>query len=353
MKVGLLLNSNNKLVSYSEKFKTLLVRNSIPHRLIDPNSESLLSDLKECSHLLFHHSQGDTDLKIYDTIHNIATRVFGIKCLPDFDSFWQYEDKIKEYYLLKSHDFPTVDSHVFWNIEHADAFIKNAKYPIIAKLSKGAASSNVVLVKTQEEAKAINKQVFIQGVRAGKLNSRSNLRSLWSTGVYQYGKRSLRSLLIDTGVLKDKSYYPEWQIQKDAVLYQKYLPNNSFDQRIHIIGNRATGFRRFVRDNDFRASGSRKFDFDPKNIDPRCIEISFAISKKFNFSSMGYDFIYDEDNNPCINEFGYCFADYVIEKLPGYWDEDLVWHEETKVPQYYQLADFLQTDLKYGYEEAV
>ena len=350
MKVGLLLNSNNKLVSYSEKYKTILVRNGIPHCLIDPNSESLLSDLKECSHLLFHHSQGDTDLKIYDTIYNIATKVFGIKCLPDHNSFWQYEDKIKEYYLLKSNDFPTVDSHIFWNIEYADAFLKNAKYPIVAKLPKGAASSNVVLVKTPEEGRAINKQVFIHGVKAGKLNNSSNLRSIRRSGLYKYGKRSVRSFLIDRGILRDKSYYPEWQIQKDAVLYQKFLPNNSYDQRIHIIGKRATGFRRLVRENDFRASGSRKFDFDPQNIDPRCIEISFSISRKFNFSAMGYDFIYDENNNPYINEFGYSFADYVIEKLPGYWDENLVWHEEKNGPQYYQLADFLQTDLKFGSE---
>jgi len=348
MKVGLLLNSNNKLNSYSERFKTILERNSIAHCIINPNSESLFTELKECTHMVFHHSQGDTDMKIYDAIYNIAHKVFGIKCLPDFDSYWQYEDKIKEYYLLKSNDFPIVDSHVFWNKEYADEFLKKAKYPIIAKLPKGSSSNNVVLVKTPEEGKAINRQVFIQGVKAGKLNSKSNLLSIWQSSPLEFGKRSVRSFLIDTGLIRDKSYYPEWQIQKDAILYQKFLPNNTFDQRIHIIGKRATGFRRFVRNNDFRASGSHKFDFDPKNVDPRCIEISFAISKKFNFSGMGYDFIYDENNNPYINEFGYCFADYVIKELPGYWDENLVWHEEKNVPQYYQLVDFLQTELEYG-----
>lgn len=348
MKVGLLLNSNNRLNPYSEKFRCILERNEIPHCLIDPNSDKLLPGLKQCTHLLFHHSQGDTDLKIYDTVYNIAHRIFGIRCLPDFDSYWQYEDKIKEYYLLKSHDFPIVDSYVFWNLEHADAFVHGAKFPIIAKLPKGAASSNVVLIRSTEEARTLNRQVFIKGVKAGKLNNRSNLRSIWNSGLLKYSKRSLRSFLIDTGFIRDKSYFPEWQIQKDAILYQKFLPNNSFDQRIVIIGKRAFGARRFVRDNDFRASGSGKSDIDPRNIDIRCVKIAFAISQRLNFNAMGYDFIYDENKNPIINEFGYCFADYVVHESPGYWDENLLWHEERNWPQYYQLIDFLQTDLKYG-----
>ena len=256
MKIGLLLNSINKLPSYSENFRKILSVNGIPYKVLDPNSSSLLDDLKECSHLLFRHSQGDTDLRIYETIFTIAHKMYGIKCMPDFESFWQYEDKIKEYYLLKCHGFPIVDSHVFWNIENADAFLNETQFPIVAKLAKGAASSNVVIIKTREEGKAINRQVFYKGVRAGGLINSSNLKSLRNAGLTKYGKNSLRSLIINAGVIRDKSYYPEWQIQKDAILYQKYLPNNPFDQRVTVIGKRAFGMRRFVRKNDFRASGS-------------------------------------------------------------------------------------------------
>lgn len=344
MKVGLLLNSNNRLSSYNETFRNILLINDIPFRIIDPNSFSLLDDLKECSHLLFRHSQGDTDLKIYDTVYAIAHRVFGIKCLPDFESFWPYEDKIKEYYLLKSNGFPIIESYIFWNLENADAFLKDAHFPIVAKLPKGAASSNVVIVNSSTEGKKINRQVFSKGVKAGGLNSRSNLSSFRKSGILKYGKVSLRSFLLNTGIIKDKSYFPEWQIQKDAIMYQKYLPNNFFDQRIIVIGKRAIGARRFVRKNDFRASGSGDFDLDPSKIDPRCIEIAFNISDKMNFHTMAYDFIYDEDNNPYINEFGYCFADYVVKACPGYWDEKLSWHAVNNWPQYYQLTDLLKID---------
>ncbi len=202
MKVGLLLNSNNRLSSYNETFRSILVINDIPFRIIDPNSYSLLDDLKECSHLLFRHSQGDTDLKIYDTIYAIAHRVFGIKCLPDFESFWPYEDKIKEYYLLKSNGFPIIESYIFWNLENADAFLKDAHFPIVAKLPKGAASSNVVIVNSSAEGKKINMQVFSKGVKAGGLNSRSNLSSFRKSGILKYGKVYFEIIFTENGCFK-------------------------------------------------------------------------------------------------------------------------------------------------------
>ena len=45
---------------------------------------------------------------------------------------------------------------------------------------------------------------------------------------------------------------------KDYVYFQKFLPNNKYDIRIVVIGDRAFGFIRYNRENDFRASGSGK-----------------------------------------------------------------------------------------------
>jgi len=342
MKVGLLLNSNNKLNSYSEKYMELLKKNSIPFILIDPNSNILFEEIKSCTHLLFRHSQGDTDIKIYESIFNIANNIFHINCYPNFETYWQYEDKIKEYYLLKSYNFPIIDSFIFWNYDPAEAFLTNANFPIVAKLPKGASSSNVVIVNSFKDGKKIINQVFNKGVKTSGLKSNSNLASITKTGFKKYIKSFLKSNLISIGILKDTSDYPEWQIQKDSILFQKYLPNNSFDTRVTVIGKRAFAFRRFVRKNDFRASGSGNFDLDPKRIDIQCIKIALNISKELNFDTMAYDFIYDENNLPYINEISYCFVDWVVQKCPGYWDETLIWNQEEDWPQFFQLTDFLQ-----------
>jgi hypothetical protein len=347
MKVGLLLNSNNKLCSYSEKFREILVKNKIPFFLIDPNSYSLLEEIKSCTHLLFRHSQGDTDIKIFESIFNIAHRHFNIDCFPNYEMYWQYENKIKEYYLLKNHGFPIIDTYVFWNYYHADMFLKQTIFPVIAKLPKGAASTNVVIINSNKEGKKIIDQVFNKGVKSKGLNSKSNLTSLRKSGISNYLKLHLRLILLSTGILEDKAYYPEWQIQKDAILFQKYLPNNQFDTRVVTIGKRAIAARRFVRKNDFRASGSGNMDTNPEKIDTRCLEIAFTISNKLNFKTMAYDFIFSEDKTPYIGEISYCFPDWAFNSCPGYWDESLTFHQGHSWPQYFQLIDFLQiNDLK-------
>lgn len=344
MKAGILLNSNNNLCSYCNKFLKLLVRNEIPHTLIDPNSASLLDDIRGCSKIIFRHTQGDSDPKIYDNVYYIAHNIYGIECFPDYNTFWPYEDKIREYYLLKSHNFPIIDSRIFWNYSPADAFLKNATFPIVAKLPKGASSSNVVIVKSVVEGQKIIKQVFSGGVRTSHLSNKSNLLTYKKENLFRTGKAIARIMLIRTGLMADKTAYPEWQIQKDAILFQKFLPGNFFDTRVTVIGNRALAFRRFVRKNDFRASGSGLIDHDPSKIDQRCLEIAFSVSKKLKFSTMAYDFIFDQDCVPQINEMSYCFVDTAVEACPGYWDDKLVWHEGRNWPQYYQLKDFLKMD---------
>jgi glutathione synthase/RimK-type ligase-like ATP-grasp enzyme len=83
-------------------------------------------------------------------------------------------------------------------------------------------------------------------------------------------------------------------ISKNYVYYQKYLPNNNFDTRVTVIGDRAFAFRRFNRTRDFRASGSGKIDYDMDSIDKRMIKIALETSEECGFQCMAFDFLYDE-----------------------------------------------------------
>lgn len=53
-----------------------------------------------------------------------------------------------------------------------------------------------------------------------------------------------------------------WIREKKYILFQEYLPDNEFDTRVTVIGNRAFAFRRFNRKKDFKASGSGEIDYD-------------------------------------------------------------------------------------------
>jgi hypothetical protein len=124
-------------------------------------------------------------------------------------------------------------------------------------------------------------------------------------------------------------------------LFQKFLPNNLFDTRVSIIGERAFAFRRFNRENDFRASGSGRINYDINKIDLHSVEIAFNISNKLNFQSMAYDFLFNERKELEICEVSYTYVDTAVYNCPGFWDKDLSWHEGHFWPKYCQLVDAL------------
>ena len=47
-----------------------------------------------------------------------------------------------------------------------------------------------------------------------------------------------------------------------------------------VIGNKCFGSRRFVRKNDFRASGSGLIDDNPENIDINIVRLAFELCQR-------------------------------------------------------------------------
>lgn len=86
----------------------------------------------------------------------------------------------------------------------------------------------------------------------------------------------------------------------------------------------AAAEKRFVRENDFRASGSGLFSY--KDINLKVIEIAFDVAKKLQLQSVAFDFIENEDGEPMIVEISYAFGTSGIKHVPGFWDKDLKWH---------------------------
>lgn len=113
--------------------------------------------------------------------------------------------------------------------------------------------------------------------------------------------------------------------EKGYVLFQEFLPGNSFDIRIIVIGGRAFAIKRFVRENDFRASGSGLIEYDRDSIDIRCVQIAFDVFNKLDAQCLAFDFVFDKNNMPLIVEINYGYAKEGYDPCPGYWDKDLNW----------------------------
>jgi glutathione synthase/RimK-type ligase-like ATP-grasp enzyme len=182
-------------------------------------------------------------------------------------------------------DFPWQASWVFWNLEDALRWIENATFPVVFKLKGGAGSANVVLIKNKQEAINVTRKMFsLKGVSSGKIPHNNNLTYLRDF-LKLYGLR--RFIAEKRGRLGPEGRRPYWQIQRDYVFFQKFFPNNQYDQRVTVIGKRAFSFLRYTRPNDFRASGSGLIEYDIEKNHKSCIKIAFEISKKNEFSIHG------------------------------------------------------------------
>jgi len=129
--------------------------------------------------------------------------------------------------------------------------------------------------------------------------------------------------------------------ERGYAYFQDFLAGNGCDTRITIIGNRAFGFRRLVRPNDFRASGSGRIDYNSKAIDPRCLELAFAAAAKIGAPCLAFDIVFTAEQRPVLLEVCYRFVEQAIFQAPGFWDRELVFHPANIWPQDAILEDFL------------
>ena len=249
-------------------------------------------------------------------------------------------------YLLECIGAPLVKAHVFYSKKDAEAWLETATFPKVFKLRGGAGSTNVKLARTRQDAQAfINKAFgtgFLQINRWDRLKDRvwvlKRDKDLKAVGFVIKG---IGRLFIPTELVKFSHR------EKGYVYFQDFLPNNTYDTRLVVIGNRCFGVRRYTRTNDFRASGSGIKAYDKDLFDPQFIRIAFETTRKLGAQSVAYDFIWDGDI-PKIVEISYCFIlGPFYDDCPGYWDSDLVWHDKPVNPQYFMIEDFLK-ELNYN-----
>jgi glutathione synthase/RimK-type ligase-like ATP-grasp enzyme len=339
--IGIYNSKSGKSKEYVTKYAKILDHNRIAYKFIDYNNH-FFDELKECTYYIHRFVGTDDAIYIARTLLPLAEFHLGIKCFPDFKTYWPYEDKIKESLLSEIYNLPMAKSFVFFNLISAKEWINsNDKYPLIFKLRSGAGSINVVKVNNKKEAIKLTKKMFTSGLKSEGIPSFGNLKYFNPYNLMKYYGIKLLSML---------NLYTSWNIwnkHKMYVLFQEFLPNNDFDTRVTIIGDRAFAFRRFNRKKDFRSSGSGLIDYNIESIDLVFIKTAFHVSRKLGFQTMAYDFLKDQMGNPVLCEFSYTFKDQSLYDCPGYWDSNLNFIEGHFWPQYFQLIDLLEiSDLK-------
>jgi glutathione synthase/RimK-type ligase-like ATP-grasp enzyme len=338
--VGILKRSSFSNDPEIRIYKEILDFNGVSNIFLDINQKNFWDDIKSLDVLIYKWGHDHHNHQIATTILPVIENSLGIKCFPDWSTCWHFDDKVKQYYLLKENGFPVVDSFVFWKKDAAIEWLINYNdFPLVFKLRNGAGSMSVRLIKNRKKAKKQITRMFRKGILQTEISPSQLVQILNFDPI-----KTFRYYAIG---FRNRYIYPErrqfWIRHKNYIYFQKFLSGNQWDTRVTTAGNRAHAFRRFNRPNDFRASGSNRWDINPSEIDMRMIKIALGISKKLKFQAMAYDFIYDENKDPKIIEMSYLYggAGYP-DFMNGYWDENLKWHEGRFWPQYFELVDLLE-----------
>lgn len=302
-------------------------RNKLDYEVVDCFQNNILEKLNKFDYLLWHFSNYIIqDMLFARSILNAAVKN-GLNVFPDFNTSWHFDDKIAEYYLLKAVDAPIPESWIFFTKEESIKWLKNeALYPLVAKLKSGSGSNNVRLLHNSAQAIAYADKMFKKGFKnvPGVLfKASSNIRSAKNKG--DFVKRFKRI----PDFIQTLSRAKMLNRERGYAYFQEFVPNDGYDLKIIVIGDKLSFIGRKTRKEDFRASGGGDLCFDKHLVTSEIIGSAFNLSDKLNFQCMGYDFVVDKRTNTGkVVEISYGFSHAALLQAGGYWARDGNWHEE-------------------------
>lgn len=300
---------NGEGQSYSEYWQKLAEIDGHEPVIVDVRSNRAVETIASCNAFMWRPSPTAVDRELAVRIISAIEEVAQIPCFFNSRMLCGFEDKVAQHYELSFAGLPTAKTEVFWTAESAQAYCKLANYPLVLKLANGYQSSNVVLINTYNDATHYIEMLFGPGALSLGYKPATSFR--------KFLRKSRQAYNLLCGKYPN-SPNGEATVQHGYFYLQEYLPDNQFDTRVTIIGERAMAFRRFNREGDFRASGSGRIDFNQEAIDPKAIELAFSVTKRLKMPVAAVD-IMMKNSETIVCEYNLSFATWAIKECPGYW----------------------------------
>jgi len=329
---------NSKKGSYSDFWIEYCKNNDIQYKVVNCYDDNIIDEISDCDILMWHwyHIYSQDVLFARQIIFSIE--LSGKMVFPNIRTCQLYDDKVGQKYLFEAFNLPFVRSYVFYNKKDAVNWIKHTSFPKVFKLRGGASSANVKLVNNKKKARKLVRRSFGKGFKSFNRVAVLKDRIL----IFRNNRNLSTFKLLCKGYFRvffPKKYERLKYREKNYIYFQDFIPDCSYDIRVVVVGDRAFAIKRYVRKNDFRASGSGLIDYDPGAIDIEYIKLTFDINEKLKMQSVALDFV-KHGGKILLLEISYIWAVNSFGKHPGYWNSDLTWIEGEFCP-----ADFIIEDM--------
>ncbi len=199
----------------------------------------------------------------------------GGNLLPSYDMLRCHENKFYQEIVKKRLSLPSPRSLLIGSLEDNHESCSWLSFPCVAKLPFGFGSSTVGLLSSMSELKLYIKNNLIATVKKRK-------------NIFAVKK-------------KNSIYKGNYPLSTGRIILQEYVSELEYDWKVLVFWDKIFTLKRFVRKNDFRASGSGNFD---KYATPSNELLTFCseIRHRLNTPFVSLDIV-EKNNNFFVIEF--------------------------------------------------
>lgn len=256
------------------------------------------------------------------------------RIIPSVDLLLCHENKGYQELYKRELELTGLKAWYFSSLEDIDAY--DIPFPVVLKTISGSNGKGVFLIH--------NKSDLIKKVRTlthvGFWTQVDLLRR-------RYFRRRTYPDYPNHDDYLDYLQYREYITRHQNFILQEFIPGLTFDTRVLALEGKFFLARRHTRKGDFRASGTKKFDFNftPENA---LLEYAENIVHRFNTPFLSMDIVHDGKNYSLIEFQASHFGVSAITKSRGYYiREGSSWNfRDNKQEVEFEIADSLDRYLK-------
>ncbi len=322
MKIGI----HHREDSYSGRWIEYCRLHHIDYKIVNAYDSDIVQQLADCDIFMWHFVQHNYKDMLFAKQLMFSLEQSGKIVFPDYHTAWHFDDKLGQKYLFEANGIKLAPAYAFYTKKEAFAWIEKTTFPKVFKLRGGAGSANVLLVKSKREAKRFVRKSFGKGW---------HFFSGWryfkeQCQFFKNGKVSFLKVIKGFGrIFILPEHAKMLPIHKGYAYFQEFIPNEGFDYRVEVCGDKCIAMVRYVRKNDFRASGGHNDHFEKELIPQDVILLAFKVVEKLKLQSSALDIVRNKETGELfVIENSFCYGVDDDEFDHGYWDNYGNFHDE-------------------------